>query len=104
VSEDVKVRSQLDRWMKDQSVSSVRLLDCMREVDPSAQGVCRRSLFNYRRKGLMDLRSLILLVAASQRLAQSGEIQRPLELSDFDQWGIFQPPEGDVTSLESKST
>tara|TARA_R100001530_G_C4216989_1_gene128923 strand:- start:99 stop:383 length:285 start_codon:yes stop_codon:yes gene_type:complete len=88
-SKELPMATVLNQWMTEQALTSTRLLQVMREMDPSGRGICRRSLFNYRQTGNMDLRSLVLLVASVEKMFEKGEVKRPLALRDFDQWGFL---------------
>ena len=75
----------VERWMQANDLSSVRVLDAVREVDPAGVGISRRTLFNVRRKGTCDSRTLILLCAASDYL----DLLHTLDVTDFDLWKVW---------------
>jgi hypothetical protein len=81
--------SGLNEWMEQENVGQAKLLSVMLTVDPEGSGVCRRTLYNARRSGTCDTRSMCLLIAATSRMWAHREVTRPLEMADFDQWGIF---------------
>ena len=85
-------KSGLDKWMTEEKVRVCRLLEVMGELDPSGQAVCRRTIYNARRLGTCDTRTMVLLHGASQRLVGTREASRALTFDDFDRWGILAPP------------